>query len=342
MKMAGMKYSPKYIGRALSKKRLGGIAYFSLCGAGETMMQKELPELMFELLKEGHYLNVTTNGTVSKAFRRIAELIPPHLLKHVQFSFSMHLLELKRLNLVDKFFENINFVHSIGCSFLVQVNLCDDYEPLFDEIKQLCLEHVGALPQLAATRDEINLSKDIRLFTSHTKEEYVKRGSEFDSPLFDFTIKNFMVKRHEYCYAGKWGGVLNLGTGEFRPCYASPIVMNVFQDYSKPIKLHSVGHHCRSPFCMNSSHFISLGMIPDYQAPTYYELRNRKTQSGTNWINDEMKVIMSQKLYEGNSRDTLWDTFHSSFIHYLYLVISKLKKVIPLFIKKKIKHVLHK
>ena len=61
MKMANMKYSPDYIGKALSKKRLGGIAYFSLCGAGETMMQKELPELMLALLKEGHYVNVTTN-----------------------------------------------------------------------------------------------------------------------------------------------------------------------------------------------------------------------------------------------------------------------------------------
>ena len=76
----------------------------------------------------------------------------------------------------------------------------------------LCLDNVGALPQLAATRDELNLSNDIRLFTHHTKEEYIHNGREFDSPLFDFTMKNFMVKRHEYCYAGKWGGSLNMAT----------------------------------------------------------------------------------------------------------------------------------
>lgn len=206
MKMAKSKYSIEHIGKALSKERLGGIAYFSLCGAGETMMQKELPELMLALLKEGHYVNITTNGTVTKAFKRIAELIPTELLKHVQFSFSLHLIELKRLGLVDKFFENIKFIHSLGCSFLVQVNLCDEYEPLFEEIKQLCLKNVGALPQLAATRDELDLSNDIRLFTKHTKEEYIRQGGEFVSPLFDFTMKNFMVKRREYCYAGKWGG----------------------------------------------------------------------------------------------------------------------------------------
>lgn len=280
MKMADMKYSPDHIGKALSQKRLGGIAYFSLCGAGETMMQKELPELILALLREGHYVNVTTNGTITKAFKRIAELIPSELLKHIQFSFSLHLIELKRLGMVDKFFDNIRYVKSLGCSFLVQVNLCDEYEPLFEEIKQLCLENVGALPQLAATRDEENLSNDIRLFTKHSKEEYVKKGSEFNSPLFDFTMKNFMVKRHEYCYAGKWGGSLNMATGDFRPCYASPIVLNLFKNIDKPLRFYSVGHHCRSPFCMNSSHFISFGTIPEYKAPTYYELRNRSVIGG--------------------------------------------------------------
>lgn len=342
MKMADMKYSPDYIGKALSQKRLGGIAYFSLCGAGETMMQKELPELMLALLREGHYVNVTTNGTITKAFKRIAELIPSELLKHIQFSFSLHLIELKRLGMVDKFFDNIRYVKSLGCSFLVQVNLCDEYEPLFEEIKQLCLENIGALPQLAATRDEENLSNDIRLFTKHSKEEYVKKGSEFNSPLFDFTMKNFMVKRHEYCYAGKWGGSLNMATGDFRPCYASPISMNLFKDIEKPLKFYSVGHHCRSPFCMNSSHFISFGIIPEYNAPSYFELRNRKTKEGWNWINEDMKNIMSQKLYNNHERDSVRDSFESSFVHYVCLVFNQVKAIIPKTLKQRIKSVLHK
>lgn len=342
MKMADMQFAPEYIGKALSRKRLGGIAYFSLCGAGETMMQKELPELLFALLKEGHYVNVTTNGTVTKAFKRIAELIPSELLKHVQFSFSLHLIELKRLGMVDRFFENIKYVHSLGCSFLVQVNLCDEYEPLFDEIKQLCLKNVGALPQLAATRDELNLSKDIRLFTKHTKEEYVKKGSEFDSPLFDFTMKNFMVKRHEYCYAGKWGGSLNMATGEFRPCYASPICLNLFKNIDKPLKFYSVGHHCRSPFCMNSSHFISFGVIPEYKAPTYFELRNRRTIEGWNWINEDMQKIMEQKLYDNHGRDNLSDIIEASCKHYICLASCQMKAMVPKSLKIKLKNVLHK
>lgn len=52
------------------------------------------------------------------------------------------------------------------------------------------------------------------------------------------------------------GGSLNMATGEFRSCYASPYTINLYKDIERPIKFFSVGHHCRSPFCMNSSHFI--------------------------------------------------------------------------------------
>lgn len=280
MKLANFNYPIEHIGKALSKERLGGTAYFSICGAGETMLQKELPNLVNVLLNEGHYVNITTNGTVTAAFKRIADVIPSQYLGHIHFSFSFHIIELKKKNLVRRFFDNINFVKSLGCSFLVQVNLCDEYEPYIDEIKQLCLDNVGALPQLAATRDEVDLSKEIKLYTKHTTEQYNSIGSEFDSPLFEFTMKNFMKKRKEYCYAGKWGGVLNIATGDFRPCYSSPIKLNLYHDINKPIQWSSVGHHCRSPFCMNSSHFISFGFVPAIKAPTYYDLRNRITLGG--------------------------------------------------------------
>ena len=113
--------------------------------------------------------------------------------------------------------------------------------------------------------------------------------------------------------------------------------MNIFKDYKKPLKFYSVGYHCRSPFCMNSSHFLSFGIIPDYKSPSYYELRNRKTCNGWDWINDEMKFIMSQKLYENNERDTNWETFHSSCVHYLYLIFSAIKELLPHTFKEKIK-----
>lgn len=76
MQFANFRYSPEYMAKALSPQRLGGIAYISLCGAGETLLQKEVPEITYYLLKEGHYVNITTNGTITKAFKEISELIP--------------------------------------------------------------------------------------------------------------------------------------------------------------------------------------------------------------------------------------------------------------------------
>lgn len=93
---------------------------------------------------------------------------------------------------------------------------------------------------------------------------------------------------------------------------------------------------------MNSSHFISFGTIPGYKAPTYFELRNRKTKDGWNWINDDMKNVMSQKLYDNHKRDTQYEIFEASCKYYVCLATSKLKLMIPKSLKKIIKNALHR
>jgi len=223
-----LNHTPEEIANALSKDRLGGTFYISLCGAGETMLVKNLATIVKALLTEGHYVNITTNGTITKAFNEFFETIPANLLSHLNFSFSLHYLELKRLNYTERFWNNIHLVKKYGASFIVQINLCDEYLPYWDEIKQTCIREVGAPPQVAATRKENNLEDDIELFTSLSKEEYERKGREFESPLFDFTMKNFMVKRKEFCYAGKWTFVLNLQTGIIRPCYCSLTHKNIY------------------------------------------------------------------------------------------------------------------
>lgn len=338
MKMASLPYSPAIIARGLRKERLGGAAYISICGAGETLMQKEMIDIMKLLLQEGHYVNVTTNGTINLAFKRMSEDIPHDLLKRVNISFSLHYLELLRLKMVDRFFDNIKFVRNLGCSVVVQLNLTDKYEPYLDEIKHLCMERIGALPQLAATRDEINLHKDIRLYTEHSPEEYLKIGREFSSPLFDFTMKNFMVKRKEFCYAGKRTYVLNLSTGILKPCYASNIRQNIFKDTESPIKLTAIGCHCRSPFCMNSSHFMSLGVIPSIDTPSYEELRNRKCSDGSEWYNPTMKEALSHHFKEYNDMKVDRVPYYKQFIK--DSLISGAINIIPYSIKMKLKAML--
>ena len=295
-KMAHLKYTPEQIGQALNRKRLGGVCYFSICGAGETTIQPQIEDIVYNILKNGHYVNITTNGTLEKRLRAILEKNKNYI-DHLHFSFSFHYLELKKINLIDKFFDNVNMVKDSGASILVQFNMCDEYLPYLDDMEKLCIEKVGAKPQVAATRKEETNLEQIELHTEMSKEEYENSVKQFESPLFDFTMKNFNVKRKEFCYAGDWTGILDLSTGIMRRCYSSYIYQDIFKNPKKKINFIAMGTSCKSPFCMNSSHFMSLGVIPSIETPTYAGLRNRKQAM---WYNENMEKFLNTKLSDSN------------------------------------------
>jgi len=296
-KMAEWKYTPEQIGEAMKKDRWGGTCYFSICGAGETTLQVGLEGVVFQILKQGHFVNITTNGTVRKRLDAIVEKAIPYI-DHLHFAFSIHYLELKNKNLLDMFFENVNYVKDAGASILVQLNLCDEYIPYLNEIKCLCIDRIGTMPQVVATRKEEKGLQKIELLTEYTQDEYEKIGQSYDSPLFDFTMKNFNVKRKEFCYAGDWSATLNLSTGITRRCYGSYIYQDIFKNPNERIRFLAIGNYCGSPFCMNSSHFMSFGIIPSIECPSYAELRDREN---ARWYNNTMKEFASSKLHESNS-----------------------------------------
>lgn len=296
MRHATFEYPISHMIKCLSKERFGGAVYFSICGAGETMLCPELPELVKGLLSSGHVVNITTNGTCTKQMIELLGTLTDEESKALHFSFSFHYLELKRLGKIDVFFDNVNRAKNNGCSFFVQFNLNDEYIPYLEEIKKLALNNTGALPQVMTTRKENDLKSDIELYTKKSKDEYVKYGREFDSPLFEYTMSNFDRKRKEYCYAGQVSYVLNLATGILQACYASVQKENIFKHPDKPIEFKPMGHRCASKFCMNSSHFMALGVIPDRNEATYAGLRNRKSSDGADWYNDFHKEFLSQHL----------------------------------------------
>ncbi len=296
-KVPKLDYTPEQMGQALTRERLGGVCYFSICGQGETFVPDYLIDIVYQLLKNGHYVNVTTNGTLTKKMAKLADL-PAEWRSRLHIAFSLHYLELKRLNLLDTFFENVAFVKELGCSYLVQLNLYDGYLPYLEEIRTLCIEKVGAPPQLAATRKEESLTGKIDLMTDSSEEEYKKQGEIFQSPLFDFTMKNFNQPRKEFCYAGAWSYVLNLKTGVMKRCYASGIHQNIFKNPKEKLMELPVGNCCGSLYCLNSSHFMSLGVIPELDTPTYQSLRNRE-EAG--WYSDDMRHFLSGKLEKQNT-----------------------------------------
>ena len=297
-KLPKFKYSPEHVRKALSRERLGGTCLINLCGGGETLLPPEVPAYAKALLEEGHYVMIVTNGTIDKRFDEIAAFAP-ELTKRLFFKFSYHYMELKKRNLLNRFFSNIRKVRDAGCSFTLEATPSDEWIPYIDEMKQAAIDNVGAICHITIARDERDPDK-LPILTSLPREEYEKTWETFNSPLFKYKLTIYEQRRREFCYAGDWSFYLHLGTGIMSQCYSSHTYHNIFEDLSKPIPFKAIGKHCKEHHCYNGHSFIVLGDIPELKAPTYTELRNRKCNDGSEWLGAEMKHFMSTKLYQNN------------------------------------------
>lgn len=337
-KVPKLKYSAETVRKALSKERLGGTCLINFCAAGETLISKELLEYVRAILEEGHYVMVVTNATISKRFDEIISF-PPELLKRLFFKFSYHYLELKEKNLLERFFSNIKKIRDVGCSFTLEVTPSDELIPFIDEMNQKSLEEVGAIPHVTIARDERDPEK-LPILTCLDKEEYNKIWGNFKSAIFDYKMKIFEVKRKEFCYAGDWSFYLNLGTGIMTQCYKSLIHQNIFEDVEKPINFCPIGNNCLEYHCYIGHSYIVLGDIPELDAPTYAELRNRICNDGSEWLKPEMKSFMSTKLYESNKEYTEQEKEVINKRIYKLAVQRKIKEKVGNSVKAILKHII--
>ena len=296
------KYTPEQIRKALSQKRLGGVCLINLCGGGETLLPPEMPAYIRTLLEEGHYVMVVTNATISQRFEELAQL-PKELLCRLFFKFSYHYLELKKRNLLDRFFNNIRKMRDAGASFTLELTPSDEAIPYIDEIKQTAIDNVGAPCHVTVGRDERN-PKYLPILTNMSREEYQKTWNIFQSEFFNYKLSVFGTKRHEFCYAGDWSFYLNIGSGIMTQCYCSYKSHNIIENPDEPIPFIPIGNNCSEHHCYNAHAFLTLGNIPELPAPTYATLRNRVCLDGSEWLKPEMKAFMSTKLFESNKEYT--------------------------------------
>ncbi len=294
-------YSADYIGRALSVKRLGGVSLINICGDGETLLPPEMPEIIYSILKNSHYVMVVTNGTMTKRFEEMAKL-PPDFLNRLLIKFSFHYLELKRKNLLDTFFDNVQKMRNAGCSISLELTPSDEMIPYIDDAISLCRKKAGAIFHVTVARNEKNPS--LSLLTKYTRADYEKIWSRFNSNLFNFKMQVFGEKRYEYCYAGFWSGVLNLVTGELKQCYHGEFLQNIFEDTERPIKFTPLGCHCPEPHCYNAHAFMTLGVIPSIPTPRFAEMRNRRCDDESEWLTPNMKSLLEKKLGDENKELT--------------------------------------
>ncbi|MBR1605191.1 MAG: polysaccharide pyruvyl transferase family protein [Alphaproteobacteria bacterium] len=326
-KLPEFKYSPEYIARALSKKRLGGVSLINLCGGGETLLPPEITDIARCLLQEGHYVMIVTNTTVSKRFDEILAL-DKELLKRLFFKCSFQYLELKRTNLMEQFFSNIRKIKESPASFTVELTVVDELIPHIPDIKEVCMKELGALCHLTIARDETK--PGIPRLSDYSCEEARKIWGDFKSPMFDFKLPLFEKKRTEFCYAGHWSYCVNLGTGDVAQCYGCGKIQNIFEDLTTPLESHPIGCHCPNPHCWNNHAFLSFGDIVGFDAPTFAQIRDRVCLDGTHWLKPEFQDIFSQRLDENNPHFSKREIGKiekgnkSSLKYYKYKILSKI------------------
>ena len=300
-------YSVEHMAKALTQERLKGTCLFNICADGETLIPEEVPQLIKALLENGHYIEVVTNGTITKRFIQISQF-DKSLLERLTFKFSFHYLELIRTNTINVFFDNINRMKLAGCSFTVEMVPHDEIVKDIEFIKNLCIEKVGAVCHLTIARDHEN---SLKLLSKMSLTEYKRTWESFDSDMFNFKVSTFGIKRKEYCYAGDWSIDINLGTGDTKQCYCTRFTQNIFEDINKSITFLPIGKNCSLEHCYNSHALMTLGVIPDYDSITYADVRNRTCNDGNEWLNKTLKSFISQKFVDNNKT---YNTLEKSLI----------------------------
>ena len=297
-----MKYSPEQVAKALSKKRLGGLAFINVCADGETLLLKNIDGYMKALVEEGHYVEVVTNCTITPILKKFLAW-DKELLSHLEFKCSFHYLELKQKNLLEVFAKNVNAIWDAGASASVEVTPSDELIPYIDELKEFSLKNFGALPHVTIARDD--RTKGIEILSKLSREEYYKIWGQFDSEFFNYKTTVYGKRMEEFCYAGLWSACIFLPTGQAKACYCGGDLGDVFANPESEFPTRPVGK-CTLAHCYNAHFWMTLGNIPHLTNTTYADVRNRVRSDGREWLNPKLKNFFNTQLWESN--DELSDT----------------------------------
>ena len=307
-----LQYPVDHIVKCLSIERLGGVSLINLTGHGETMLQPDIVPLIGALLKEGHYVEVVTNGTVTKHINQVLEF-PKEWLSRLFFKISFHYNELNRLNIMNNFFNNVKAIHEAGASFTLELMAYDGVEQDIVDIKKVCVENAGAVCQATIGRNDKR--KDRGLLSEHSNDEFREAWSPLASQMLDYKLDLIGVKRKEFCYAGAWSLFVDLYTGESQPCYGQPFSQNIFKNPETPIEFVPVGHTCTQPYCINGHAHLAWGLIPELKSPFYSEMRNRNMKNGEEWLTKECNEFFSTKLHQSNEEFSSFEKLVHTFTY---------------------------
>lgn len=289
-------HSPKYIRYKLRREVIGGVALIGICGKGETLFADRFTDICTELLKEGHYLMIVTNGMSRKVIRDIIQNANEYA-GQIIFKISFHYMELKEKNLLEYFVDNVKIIDDSKASYTLELMPHDTLIEFIPEILSFSLKNFGAYPQLTVGRDEEN---DRKLLTKLSKEEYIRTWKVFRSEMFDLKMKYYLM-RGMNCNAGKDSFSIDLYSGNINRCI---FLENKWNFYEEEVSFNfdRVGDSCPLDYCYNCHAYVTLGVMPDIIAPTYLEIRDRVREDGSHWIKEKMRLFLDSKFYEINNK----------------------------------------
>lgn len=305
-------HTPKEIRYALSQKKLGGPCHINACALGETLLSKDIVSLAYELLDEGHYLSIITNGTITPRIDEILQF-PPELLERMFFKLSFHYAELKRTKLLEIFWKNVDKIKVSPCSYSIEITPCDSLVPEIDNLKKEFETRAGgAMPHITFTRDTNKEGLD--LLSALTLDEYKNTWSVFRSDLFELKCRLYKKKIRQFCYAGNWSYRINVVNGNLQSCYQQELNGTVFDRGQKVLPLLTVGHGCRLDYCFNNHAFLAWGNVPDISCSHYLGVRDRIASNSVHWVKETYAAAMQQKLYENNfAYKECWSDYEKLF-----------------------------
>lgn len=302
-RMEPFQHTPEEFKKALSVTRLGGKCIINFCANGETLLVPQNIRYIKAMLQAGHFVIVVSNMTVTKAIDELL-LLPEESLSRLFFKASFHWLELKRLNLLDTFTQNVKKVWEKNASATVEITPSDELEFYIPQIKEYALKHFGALPHITIPRDE---NDDYKILTKNSPEEFAKIWGTFDSDLFRFKMSVWGKKIKKFCYAGVYAYSINLASGDIYRCSSCGLIGNLFAHPERPLPENPAGTHCPFPHCFNAHAWLAFGLTEcPGLPPSHKALRDRICKDGFHWLNPRMAQAFSFRSIQVNPVYGFW------------------------------------
>lgn len=298
---AGYVYSIPHMIAALSVERMGGVCMFNLSADGETLLSPDLFEIVLGLLRNGHYVALISNCTVTGEIEKYARLTMEEK-NRLFFKASFHYRELKKRGLLNSYSKNINTLKQNSISFSVELVSNDYVLEELEEIKEFSNQEFGALPHVLGGREETIRGRYPKYATKLTDDEFRRVWGTFESPLFKFQDTDYLLPHNnDFCYAGVFTGTLDLQTGYFSACPGNRVITNFFSDIESPIQFLPVGNMCPFPFCF-CGFFLQVlaGVCMETYDPGYKfcEFRDRICLDGSHWLTPSIREVFSHKCSE--------------------------------------------